>query len=143
MARPLRMFSAVLWTLVILVLCWTPSYLLPLDEGPGRSLLGLLHLDKVVHAGIFVAFTVLWLRAVRGGNSLAFWVFAGGLALAVITEWAQNLPLIAREGEAADAVVDVIGLLAGFPIYVWLEKLLPASWRSREVMAVPAVLKES
>ena len=61
MTMRFRLLSAVLWTIVILILCWTPEIYLPVEEVPG-SLGKIIPLDKVVHAGIFAVFAILWLR---------------------------------------------------------------------------------
>ncbi len=119
----LRVVAAVLWTLIILVLCWTPQVYLPVSEGEG-SLTHQLHLDKFVHAGIFSLFAILWLRTRYSGKPLYFWVLLAGTALAAITEIVQNLPIINREGEFEDFLADFAGLLLGFPLYPWVERML-------------------
>ena len=127
MMRP-RVVAAVLWTIVILVLCWTPHVMLPLNEG-AESLTHKLQLDKFVHAGIFAVFTVLWLRTRPAGKSMYLWVLLAGTALAAITEIVQNLPIINREGEFQDALADFAGVLFGFPLFKWIEQKL-REWRS-------------
>jgi hypothetical protein len=117
----LRVVVAVLWTIVILVLCWTPQALLPEYAGP-ESLTQELHLDKFVHAGIFTIFTVLWLRTRPAGKTRYLWVLLAGTALAAITEIVQNLPIINREGEFQDAMADFAGVLFGFPLLHWIEQ---------------------
>src|SRR5271157_5583863 len=81
----LRVVLAVLWTIVILVPCWTPQAFLPVNEGT-ESLTHKLHLDKLIHAGIFTVFTVLWLRTRPAGKTRYLWVLLAGTALAAITE---------------------------------------------------------
>lgn len=75
----LRLVLAVLWTIVILVLCWTPQTMLPVNEKPD-SIVNILHLDKVIHSGIFSIFSVLWLRTQTAGKSRYVWVVLGGTA---------------------------------------------------------------
>ena len=125
MTMRFRLLSAVLWTIVILVLCWTPQIWLPVTEGPG-SWAHFLRLDKVVHAGIFAVFAVLWLRALPAGSNRFLWVGLAGAALAAITEIVQNVPIINREGEFQDAVTDVVGVLIGFLFFPWIERTLDA-----------------
>jgi hypothetical protein len=127
----LRVLSAVLWTIVIMILCWTPQVWLPVTEGPG-SLTQMLHLDKFVHAGIFTVFSVLWSRALPAERSRAMWVALGGLALAALTEIVQNVPIINREGELEDALADFAGVLLGFPLFHWLEQVLNR-WQTTKV----------
>jgi len=119
----LRVVVAVLWTIVILVLCWTPRTLLPVNERR-ESLTQKLHLDKFVHAGIFTVFTVLWLRTRPAGKTRYLWILLAGTALAAITEVMQNLPIINREGEFEDAMADFAGVLFGFPLLHWIEQKL-------------------
>jgi len=114
---------AVLWTIVILVLCWTPQVLLPVSESP-ESLTHKLHLDKFVHAGIFAVFTLLWLRTRPASKTMYLWVLLAGTALSAITEIVQNLPIINREGEFQDALADFAGVLFGFPLFHWIEQKL-------------------
>ncbi len=120
MMRP-RVLIAVLWTIVILVLCWTPQTMLPVTEGP-ESLTHQLHLDKFVHAGMFAVFSVLWLRTQPAVKTMYLWVLLAGTALAAITEIVQNLPIIHREGEFQDALADFAGVLFGFPLFHWIEQ---------------------
>jgi VanZ family protein len=124
----LRVLSAVLWTVVILILCWTPQVWLPVSEGP-ESLTQVLHLDKFVHAGIFAVFSVLWLRALPAARSSVVMVALAGLALAALTEIVQNLPIINREAELEDALADFAGVLLGIPLFRWLEQVLQR-WHS-------------
>jgi hypothetical protein len=124
MVMRLRLLSALLWTLVILVLCWTPDVMLPVVEGPDTYLFRVIHIDKFVHAGLFAVFSVLWLRALPVGNRRFLWVALAGAALAALTEIVQNVPIIHREGEVSDAVADFVGVLLGFPIFLCLERIL-------------------
>ncbi|QEH33757.1 VanZ like family protein [Aquisphaera giovannonii] len=120
MTHRLRVGAAVLWTVVILILCWTPRIYLPAPEHEG-SLVHLMHLDKIVHAGIFAVFAVLWLRTSSGRPRDYLLVLLAGAALALLTEAVQNHPFINREGELADGLTDVAGAIAGFPIYRFVE----------------------
>ena len=122
----LRVVLAVLWTILILVLCWTPQTLLPVDERTA-SLTQRIHLDKFVHAGIFTVFTVLWLRTRPAAKRRYLWILVAGTALAAITEIVQNLPIINREGEFADFMADFAGVLFGFPLFQWIEQKLKDS----------------
>jgi hypothetical protein len=125
MTMRFRLLSAVLWTIVILILCWTPEIYLPVEEGPG-SWLDFLPLDKVVHLGIFAIFGVLWLRALPTCSFRFLWVGLAGTALAIITEMVQNVPIINREGEVQDVVADVVGVLIGILVFPWIERTLGA-----------------
>jgi len=144
MTMRFRLLSAVLWTIVILLLCWTPQIWLPVEEGL-NSWGQYLHLDKIVHAGIFAVFAVLWLRALPPRSNRFVWVGLAGTALAAITEIVQNVPIINREGEFQDSVADVVGMLIGFLVFPWIEKTLNArrSLGSRVPVSDPSDLSRS
>lgn len=142
--KRLRLISAVLWTLLILILCWTPEPYLPVNEDPNSWKI-LLHLDKVVHLGIFAVFAVLWLRALPRSRKTFCFIALAGLVLAGVTEAVQNLPIIQREGEFQDAVADFAGILLGFPLLWWFESLLkkwqaPGTHADDQVLGVEAPL---
>ncbi len=123
-----RVVLAVLWTILILVLCWTPPAMIPVNEGT-ESLTHKLHLDKFLHAGVFTVFTVLWMRTRPAGRTMYLWVLLAGTALAAITEIVQNLPIVNREGDFQDAMADFAGVLLGFPLFRWIEQKLH-EWRT-------------
>lgn len=121
-----RLILASLWTVVILVLCWTPrQYVQKAEEN--TQWFAIPNFDKVVHWGIFVAFTVLWLRTSRSRTRYPA-VAIAGLGLAVLTELGQLLPRIGRDASVADGITDMIGLALGMilarrlePLLAWLE----------------------
>jgi hypothetical protein len=120
--QALRLAMASMWTIAILVLCWMPvDWIEETEQGSGWF--EIPNLDKLIHWGIFVAFAVLWLRVGRSRWRYA-WVALGGLALAVITEVVQSLPLVARDGNVADSVSDMIGIAIGLIVARWIEPLL-------------------
>lgn len=121
-ATRLRIAMAVGWTLVILFLCWMPGGWVQKVEGD-KPWLQLPNLDKLVHWGIFVAFTILWLRT---GTSKAryTWVALGGLALTTISELVQELPAIGRDATVGDAIGDMIGVAIGLLVFRWVEPWL-------------------
>ncbi len=129
-AMIVRFALAMLWTLVIMGLCWMPGgWVQQVEEE--SSWFEIPNLDKVVHWGIFVVFAVLWLRAVATRWRYA-WVALGGLALAAITELVQNLPAIGRDGEMGDVITDLIGLAIGLAVAARIEPLL--GWLESRVL---------
>ena len=106
-----RVAMAVLWTVVIMMLCWLPGSMVHELED-GSSWFKIPDLDKIIHAGIFVVFSVLWARALTSRRRFA-WVALGGFVLAILTELVQNLPIVGRDGEVSDAITDFGGVLAG------------------------------
>jgi hypothetical protein len=121
-AMIVRYTLATLWTLVIMVLCWTPRYIVEEVE-ESSPWFEIPNLDKVIHWGIFVVFAVLWLRV---GNSRwkYAWVALGGLALTILTEVVQMIPAINRNAGLDDAITDMIGVGLGLAIARWIEPLL-------------------
>jgi hypothetical protein len=120
--KALRIAMAALWTLVICFLCWMPGRWVQ-EVGKGSPWFEIPDLDKVVHWGIFVLFTVLWLRTSTSRWRYA-WVALGGLAMASITELVQLIPAVGRDAEVADGITDLIGVAIGLGVARWIEPLL-------------------
>lgn len=110
--------AAVFWTLLIMVVCWLPMPMFPIGTG-GEHPKRFPHLDKAVHAGIFVVFGLLWLRVIPGPRRFLV-VVAAGAALAAVTEFGQNLPIIGRDGELTDGLFDVLGVFLAYPLATFL-----------------------
>jgi hypothetical protein len=106
-----RIGTAIFWTVVIMALCWLPGSIVQEFEG-GSSWFTIPDLDKLVHAGIFIVFSILWARAFSSRGRFA-WIALGGLGLAIVTELAQKLPVVGRDGNIADTLTDAAGVLAG------------------------------
>jgi VanZ family protein len=106
--------AALFWTLVIMAVCWLPLPMFPIGTG-GEHPKRFPHLDKVVHAGIFAVFGLLWLRVIPGKHRFLV-VVAAGAALALITEYGQSLPIVGRDGELADGLADVLGVFLAYPL---------------------------
>jgi hypothetical protein len=79
-------------------------------------------LDKVVHGSIFVIFAILWARVWSSRRRFA-WVALGGFILAAVTELVQLLPIVGRDGEILDFVMDAAGVLIGIAIVPLVEPL--------------------
>jgi hypothetical protein len=118
----IRLSLAVLWTLLILALCWTPADWLPVKEGEGSGW-EIPYMDKMVHAGLFVGFAVLWMEALAGKGRRELRVAVAAFALAAISELGQLIPAIKRDGEFADAAADFVGVLVGLCVFRLLDEL--------------------
>ncbi|MEO6810444.1 MAG: VanZ family protein [Isosphaeraceae bacterium] len=103
-----RLASA--WVVVVLVLCWLPRRMLP--EGETTSHIRIPHLDKAIHFSMFFLISTLWLWG-RPTRTRLLWVLIGGLALAVVSELGQDLPMIGREASVLDGLADLMGLAVG------------------------------
>jgi hypothetical protein len=116
-----RVLMAVIWTLVIMMLCWLPGDFVRQVEGES-SWFRIPDLDKVVHSSIFVTFAVLWARVWSSRRRFA-WIALGGFVLAVVTELVQLLPIVGRDGEIPDVLTDAAGVLIGIAIAPLVEPL--------------------
>lgn len=124
-----RVFLASIWTAIVVAVCVVPGRWLPPAE-VSLSPVRFPHLDKLVHAGLFAVFSVLWMWA---GRSPKRWsrVLAGGLGLAILTELVQGMPVIGRDSDLLDALADVFGALIGFGFYRVVETRI-TEWRAAE-----------
>lgn len=119
--------AAWIWTLLILVACWLPAWILPVSEKKGP---GIPHLDKLVHFSLFFGFGLLWGWAVAADRRRWLGVLAVGAVLAVLTELGQALPIIQRDAELGDGLADLTGLALGAGLaYLTLRSLarMPAA----------------
>jgi VanZ family protein len=119
----LSTWLAIGWTVLIFVLCWTPPRHLPVSES-APSLFKLAHIDKVLHAALFAGFAFLWRRATGPGSAPV--IAVSGMALAVITELGQATELVGRDGDVADGMADVAGVLIGLVAAGMLRRARPA-----------------
>jgi hypothetical protein len=117
------------WTFAILVLCWIPRFYLTGEERIPKPFF-VPNFDKLVHLGIFAIFSFLWMR-VGSSRNRAWWVLIAGVALAVITELGQEVPIVNRDCNLADGFADSVGVIIGLVAYGIARKLL-------ERRAVPA-----
>jgi VanZ family protein len=109
-----RFAMAIFWSVVIMLLCWLPGSMVQELEH-GSSWFKIPDLDKAIHAGIFVVFSILWSRAFTSRRRFA-WVVMGGFGLAILTELVQKLPVVGRDGSIADTLTDGAGVLAGIVV---------------------------
>ena len=103
-------WMAIAWTIVIVILCWMPRARLPLPEHT-PSLFRMLHIDKVVHFGIFAVFAFLWRLASNSRATLLIAVV--GVVFAIVTELVQDLPIVGRDADVWDGLADSAGVLTG------------------------------
>jgi hypothetical protein len=102
---------ALLWALLILVLCLMPGRTLPQWDWAD-----LFSLDKPVHAVLFGVLTVLlghgFKRTERTGPILA-WSVLLSVGYGLATEAMQQLQALGRHGDVNDAIANTVGALAG------------------------------
>ncbi len=104
-----RIFPALAWTVLVLVLCWIPGRWLG-QEAPGSQF------DKLAHAGMFAVFSWLWAWAVAPSMRTAR-ILGAGLLLALVTEVGQAVPLIGRDADPRDVLADSIGVGVGLGVF--------------------------
>jgi VanZ family protein len=119
--RGFRLATAILWTIVIMVLCWLPRRAIHKLEDES-TWFKVPNFDKVVHAGIFVVFSLLWVR-VWSSPRQRLWAIVGGFGLAVLTELGQLVPPVGRDASFADGLTDCAGVLLGIAVAPLLEPL--------------------
>jgi len=102
---------ALLWALLILVLCLLPGRTLPQWEWAD-----LFSLDKPVHAVLFGVLTVLVGRAfklmARTGPVL-LWSVLLSVGYGLATEAMQQLQALGRHGDVNDAIANTLGAVGG------------------------------
>ena len=102
---------ALLWSLGIVVALWWPRPRLPAPSG-------FLPIDKLVHAGLFAGFALLWMYAARGPlRRRAAWVAGLGLLFALATEAGQGLLPFGRTPSLLDGLADAAGLGLGVALF--------------------------
>ena len=110
---------ALLWALLILLLCLMPGAALPAWHWAD-----LLNVDKGAHAGLFAVLVLLCLRALQSGDAagssqaalllaLGCTAYGGGLELL------QMLPALGRRGDWNDFAANTIGVAAGWAWHRW------------------------
>jgi hypothetical protein len=120
--KVVRLGVAILWTLLIMVLCWIPrGFVHKIEEE--SSWFRLPSLDKVIHFGMFVVLAILWRRYDSSRRAIGA-IVLGGVALGVLTELGQLLPVVSRNADLYDVVMDGIGLAIGVAIAPYVEPLL-------------------
>jgi hypothetical protein len=131
---------AIVWTIVILILT-----LLPASDIPHTVLLKIPHFDKLVHAGIFGLFVILWYAAFYKSFSAGYnekketvrqyhpltvlaSVIIAAIVLGLCIEIIQrDWTTIHRDFEWWDWVADTIGAFLGGAIAVEIFRMNPAA----------------
>ena len=93
------------WTFLILTACTWPGKDIPAAPVAG--------FDKIVHAGLFTVWTMLWLLAYPRKWLV---IIISGMAYGLGLEFYQQLLPFDRTFDWWDAVADAVGVLTGFAI---------------------------
>lgn len=119
--KALRYFApAILWIILILVVCTLPG-----NDIPSNSFLDKIHFDKFVHFGLFggiVLFLSLGIykqkKYISPLTLVLLVIVAAGYGLAI--EFIQKYWAIGRSFDMYDVVADTLGAIAG----VWVFKIV-------------------
>jgi hypothetical protein len=116
---PLRALPAIAWTALILVACLVPQSWLDGGGPPGAPswldrLLAMspIPADKLVHAGLFGVFGLLW----RWAGASWRRTLVGGLVVGVVSELGQSIPGLDRQSDLSDLLADLAGLALALAI---------------------------
>jgi hypothetical protein len=135
-----RLVMAVVWTVVIMTLCWMPKFVVE-DIEDESSWFRIPNFDKLVHCGIFVVFSILWARVWSARRRFA-WVVLAGFVLAIVTELVQELPIVGRDASLYDTLTDATGVLLGIAVVPlvepWARFLESRLFRESRIQPVPA-----
>lgn len=103
---------AIVWTLIIFVLCCTPGQYIPTTDW-----LELLSFDKFVHASIFFTLAVLWLvylfKSNKLSNTLMTLIILLCIAYGGLLEIMQATVFSHRSGDWLDFIANTFGCLMG------------------------------
>ncbi|MGO4289416.1 VanZ family protein [Chitinophaga sp. RAB17] len=119
--KALRYFApAIIWIILILVVCTLPG-----NDIPSNSFLDKIHFDKFVHFGLFggiVLFLSLGIykqkKYISPRTLVLLVIVAAGYGLAI--EFIQKYWAIGRSFDMYDVVADTLGAIAG----VWVFKIV-------------------
>jgi hypothetical protein len=103
-----HLWPAITWTLLILIACTWPGKDLP--DAP------VVGFDKIVHAGLFIGWTGLWLLAVPKKYSM---ILVIGIGYGIFLEFYQQWLPFDRTFDWWDAAADGLGVFLGALLY-WL-----------------------
>lgn len=111
---------AILWALVILVLCLMPGQRLP-----QWNWFAVFELDKLVHGGMFFVLSVLLAQAFRGNGMpvrYILWAVAVSVLYGVGTEVMQDMEALGRRMDINDMIANTVGALAAGGFVNWRRK---------------------
>jgi len=111
------LIAAILWTLIIFILCCTPGQYIPTTNW-----LELLSFDKFVHASIFFILSFLWLIFLYKSNKLTTYSMIIIILLCVayggVLEIMQATVFSNRSGDWLDFIANTFGCVIGLWFFV-------------------------
>ena len=107
------LLSAILWTLIIFVLCCTPGQYIPTTNW-----LELLSFDKFVHLSIFFGLVFLWLLAINQiktrTKSLKYTILISAIIYGGLLELMQANIFSHRSGDWFDFIANTAGCILAY-----------------------------
>ena len=110
-------WPAIVWTWLIVLACTWPG-----KDLPAAPVLGF---DKIVHAGMFIGWTTLWLLVFP--RSRLFIVLLG-IAFGIFLEFYQQWLPFDRTFDWWDAAADGLGVVLGLGLYFLLSRLVGSGY---------------
>lgn len=114
-----KMTLALLWTAFIIVASG-------LSKGTVEmlDLTTLFQLDKLMHAGVYMIYVVLWYRALqdKGHDRSWRWAFISSVVLGIVMEILQYTIFTGRSFEFLDIIANISGSVVGLIIIFKLLK---------------------
>ena len=111
-----RLYLALAWTLVILVLLSLPGSMIPKEQG-----FAVPNFDKIVHFGLFGGFVLLWSLYSKAKNwpdkkllRRFFLIFVIACLYGTSMEYAQLYLIPQRDFEVGDILADVVGAASAY-----------------------------
>ena len=109
--------AAILWTLIIFVLCCTPGRFIPTTNW-----LELLSFDKFVHTSIFFTLTFLWLifgfKTTKLSSTTIFLIIVACIFYGGMLEVMQATLFSQRSGDWLDFIANTFGCLMGLWFFI-------------------------
>jgi len=105
-------WPALLWTLAIIIACTWPGQSLP--DSP------VVGFDKVVHIGMFVGWSFLWMMLFPRKITAIFLI---GIFFGILLEFYQQLLPFDRSFDWWDALADGVGTLLGTLIFLLIARI--------------------
>jgi VanZ family protein len=107
-------WPAIVWTLLIVVACTLPGKSIP--DAP------IMGFDKIVHIGMFIGWTCLWLLLFPRST---LFIALLGIAFGIFLEFYQQWLPFDRTFDWWDAAADGVGVLVGLGLFFILMRYLP------------------
>jgi len=108
------------WTFTVWFIIMCVLFFLPGSDLPQSSWLDQLHVDKLVHVGLFAVLLFLWHSAFPArNNNYGLWMLGAALLYGFGVEVVQLLWVPNRSFDLFDVVADFLGSIVGW--LVWRE----------------------